>query len=151
MSRHLLARFRHLSGGVAGNLRFQWNKQDDGAIMMPGESGGHAAQLENGDWLLAYPVGNTGTWNYLLHGPKGHHDENPNLPDDPRNYFQYPEHGGRWSEVLGAGRQPHHPDPHSAMRAAEDHYLSIMDSRRGQRPQVNDGYDINQIMRDEGF
>lgn len=140
MSRHLMARFRHLHA-AGGSLRFQWDRQPDGAIMMPGESGGHVARLENGDWLLAYPVGNSGTWNYLLNGLGAHHDGNPNLPDGPKTYFQYAFDDGKWSEVLGAGSGggPHHANAESAMRAAEEHYLSILNSRRGHKPQAEPG------------
>lgn len=140
MSRHLIARMRHVHAAGGDGLHLDW---EDLAPHV-----GHAARLENGDHAYAFPVGDQ--WGYVLYGPKTRHDHNPNLPDDPRSYQRFTgddEHV--YSEVLGGSRINNglHPDAHSAMREAEEHYFGL--GRRGQAPASDLDYEALVNPRDD--
>ena len=117
MSRHLMARFRHLHAADEHGLDFDWKPYPDGDC--------HQAKLENGDLMYALGL-HSGGWGYEIY----------NSPFPEENHQSIGRHG-----------QPY-PDAHSAMRAAEDHYKTL--DRHGVTPPARD-YDINDIMRNEGF
>jgi len=152
MSKHLMARFRHLHAADENGLNFDWSR-------ILGRSASFGAQLENGDHLLAYGYGMPQTddhhdfgpyprWGYMLYGPKTRHQSEPNEPDDPKIYHSFANEPGVYSELLASfmdndDHPGHYDDQLSAMRAAEQHYMSL--NRRGTTPPAQD-YDINDIM-----
>lgn len=125
-------------------LDFDWAKH-------PTRSRSYTAQLENGDHLSAYGYGGDNSlWGYMLYGPKTRSKTDPNLPDGDKTYHSYTDEPDLHSELLasfmddGGSRLPH-PDPHSAMRAAETHYKSL--NRRGAAPSSGIDYsDLNKFL-----
>lgn len=166
MSRHLMARFRHLHAADEHGLDFDWKPRrnphwpEDDTVK-------YHAQLENGDWL-SVDDGNTcgqginnlknnhSRWGYHLHGPNRPITD---LEAEGKDYWSqlFFHQNDEASEVLGGGGHGPIPDrqgnprltfindPHGAMWAAEAHYKSL--NRQGQAPATHDDYDINDIMR----
>ena len=136
MSRHLMARFRR-SAADGDGLHLDWRELDT--------NGNWVAQLENGDHIYSFGVGpDADQWGYVLYGPKTRHDGNPNETDQSRSYQRFTrDDGGVYSEVLGGGSG--HPDPRSAMRAAEGHYFGL--GRRGQAPAARDYAEYDHLDR----
>lgn len=139
MSRHLMARFRHLRTADEQGLDFDWQPRDDSRH-------GSQALLENGDWLEVsrhVPARDPREiWEYTLMGPAVPHDE---LPGAAR---MSPSRGGAGTghPILGQGAGVNGFDSHEeAQQAAETHYKAL--NRSGVTPSVTHGYDINDIMR----
>lgn len=133
-----MARFRHLHAADGDGFNLDWRRSD-----APGEAnapnGGWHARIENGDHIHLYAIGGDDKrWGYALFGPKTKHDHDPNVPDGSTTHMRSlndPE--GVYSQLLGTsssrgGGMRFHPDPHSAMREAEEHYFGL--GRRGQAP-----------------
>lgn len=154
-----MARFRHLHGADENGLHFDWREGVKGHKLPH-----YHAQLENGDHILALalPVDNGNySWGYNIKGPlvpmsreeldrrRDDSDDNDRWqrsPGEPEGMASqwlagagWPElHGDDNPELLWNGRHRvlHFDNPHSAMKAAEQHYLSM--DRRGQAPAAHD-------------
>lgn len=153
MSRHLIARIRHVHAAGGDGLNLDWRRSD-----APGEAnapnGGWRAQLENGDHAHVYSVGgDKKRWGYVLFGPKTEHDGDPNVPDGPTTHLRsWGDPEGVYSQLLGTASSRHGgvrflPDPHSAMREAEEHYFGL--GRRGQAPASDLDYEALVNPRDD--
>lgn len=136
MSKHLMARFRHLRTADGDGLRFDWRPSD----LWTDAS---KAQLENGDWLHVKP--HHGRWEYSLYGPT-----RPERPFDPHPdlaYFSGVDGRPGFAAMRLGDRKGVHAlgSLEEAQRAAEEHYLGL--NRKGATPSATHDYDINDVMR----
>lgn len=172
MSRHLMARFRHLH--AADGPVFDWKPVPRGGLE------GYQAKLENGDMielsgLPAKRKGQPTKWSYHILGPVDHDVE---LVEHPGGGYSWSK-PGVWSllgmetghrQALGSGGQGDlkakeeatgqtnhytplrlptmHYDKTEAMLAAEQHYRAL--NRAGQgRSSVDSGFDYDDFFKRE--
>jgi hypothetical protein len=166
MSRHLMARFRHLHAAESYDWQrgrplgwSQWT-QPRASDNEPHNPDDHiSAVVHHGEkryGLEVMPDDNRpGQWVW------GTHEHRPNA--DPDNYHE--GYGGEWINWTSPGEWDHPPgtpakyhghadSPDEAMKAAQDDWEAHKAHVDAQNPLRNgDGedYDINQIMRDQGF
>lgn len=166
MSRHLMARFRHLqaSGGydwqhgrpLAWSL---WARPDK---KMPSGSGGHdpadhiSAIVHHGEQRYGLEVmpndNQPGKWVWGTHEHRPYANPDDYHPDIRGEWINWTS-PGEWDHPSGtpAKYYGHADTPGEAMKAAQDDWEAHKAHVDAQNPIKGGDYDINQIMREQGF
>lgn len=171
MSRHLMARFRHIHSADENGLDFDWQPVEAGGLE------GYHAPLENGDLIQLYGLHRRGkkpsNWSYHILGPA---DPEAKILEKPEGGYGW-NRPGIWSVTdrgnsrpwLGSGGQgdlkaEEESDPRlrtvytdgrqptmfdnklDAMRAAEHHYRTLNRMMQG-RSSIDSGVDYDEMLR----
>jgi hypothetical protein len=163
-----MARFRHLRQAAEGydwqhSRPLGWSQWTQPRVSdnEPHDPADHiSAIVHHGEQRYGLEVmphdGVPGKWSWGIHEyrPSGQEKlDDPDFPEEYKGEHMLWTSPGEWDHPEGtpASYYGHADSPGAAMRAAQDNWEAHKAHVDAQNPIKGGGYDINQIMRDQGF